>query len=91
MDLRLAVKREYFEQIQSGEKTEEYRLLNDYWAQRLHGKTFDTVTITMGYPAAGQTDRILVFPFNGIVTKQILHNHFGDNPVTVFAIQLGGK
>jgi hypothetical protein len=66
VDLTLAVKREYFEQIQSGEKTEEYRLLNEYWQKKLRqkywtngypelkeeffDKKFDRAIITLGYP-----------------------------------------
>lgn len=91
MDLRLAVKREYFEQIKSGVKTEEYRLVNDYWIKRLDGKPFDTLTITMGYPKNDDTSRHLVFPYRGWVIKTITHPHFGDKPVEVFAINLVGE
>lgn len=89
MDLRLAVKREYFEQIKSGVKVEEYRLYNEYWKKRLEHKNYDTVTITLGYPKADDTERIIVFPFRGGVIKTITHKHFGDNPVKVYAIRLG--
>lgn len=34
-DLRLAVKREYFEAIQRGEKLYEYREIKPYWIKRL--------------------------------------------------------
>lgn len=33
--LQLAVKKVYFEQMVSGEKVEEYRLLTPYWKKRL--------------------------------------------------------
>lgn len=91
MDLRLAVKREYFEQIKSGVKTEEYRLVNDYWIKRLEGKSYRTITITLGYPSNQDTDKIIVFMFRGWVIKTITHHHFGDKPVEVFAINLVGE
>ncbi|BEG43294.1 hypothetical protein VET9_11420 [Escherichia coli] len=34
-NLQLAVNGEYFDQMKSGEKTEEYRLCNDYWKSAL--------------------------------------------------------
>ncbi|ESS94834.1 hypothetical protein L342_1967 [Escherichia coli CE516] len=34
-NLQLAVNGEYFDQMKSGEKTEEYRLCNDYWDKRI--------------------------------------------------------
>lgn len=34
-NLQLAVKGEYFDAMIRGEKTEEYRLFNDYWKKRL--------------------------------------------------------
>ncbi|EON7365366.1 ASCH domain-containing protein, partial [Escherichia coli] len=34
-NLQLAVKGEYFDAMIRGEKTEEYRLCNDYWKKRL--------------------------------------------------------
>lgn len=33
--LQLAVKGEYFDAMIRGEKTEEYRLCNDYWNKRI--------------------------------------------------------
>ncbi|HBK8763440.1 TPA: ASCH domain-containing protein, partial [Salmonella enterica subsp. enterica serovar Typhimurium] len=37
-NLQLAVKGEYFDAMIRGEKTEEYRLVNDYWWTRLVGR-----------------------------------------------------
>lgn len=87
-DLVLAVNREYFEQIKSGEKLEEYRLCNAYWHKRLEGKTFTNVVITQGYPPAHCAERRLAFPFMGWTRKQITHKHFGSAPVEVYAIRL---
>ena len=40
--LRLAVRKEYFEQIKAGIKKEEYREIKDYWIKRL-SKHYDQV------------------------------------------------
>jgi len=89
-DLRLAVKREYFEQIKSGEKREEFRLDNEYWQKRLVGRDepFRNVIITLGYPSKDQPERMLTFPYVGWERKTITHKHFGKDPVNVFAIFL---
>ncbi|WP_435640345.1 ASCH domain-containing protein [Micavibrio aeruginosavorus] len=86
--LRLAVKREYFEQIKAGTKTEEYRLNNEYWQKRLAGKVYGRVVITLGYPPKGDTQKTLTFDWAGYVEKTITHPHFGAEPVEVFAINL---
>jgi len=87
-DLRLAVKQIYFDQIKSGEKTEEYRLDNEYWQKRLSKGPFRNVIITAGYPKKGDTERTLVFPYVGWTRKCITHDHFGGVLVSVFAIIL---
>ena len=89
--LRLAVKRVYFEQIRSGEKREEYRIINKYWRTRLVGKEFKNVVITLGYPKAGDLEREIIFPWAGFYTRRIKHEHFGDKTVHVFAITLRGE
>lgn len=88
MDLRLAVKREYFEQIKSGEKVEEYRLDNEYWQKRISKGPFRNVIITLGYPKIGDAKRTITFPYVGWTRKVITHPHFGSSPVSVFAIKL---
>ncbi|EIF9762887.1 ASCH domain-containing protein, partial [Escherichia coli] len=49
-NLQLAVNGEYFDQMKSGEKTEEYRLCNDYWNKRIMFREYDRLIITKGYP-----------------------------------------
>lgn len=88
MILRLPVKREYFEQIKSGEKMDEYRLVNSYWSKRIIGKTFDKIEITLGYPKKGDTERTITRPWKSSVIKEITHKHFGAEPVQVFAIRV---
>lgn len=88
--LILAVKRQYFDEIKSGVKKEEYRLIKDHWTKRLK-KNYDEVHITLGYPKKDDKDKILKFKFTGYEEKEILHKEFGDEAVKVYAIKLQEK
>ena len=54
-DLKLVLKRKWYDMIASGYKKEEYREVTDYWKNRLLEKgswdvrLFDTVTFYLGY------------------------------------------
>jgi hypothetical protein len=87
--LVLPVKGVYFDQIKAGTKPEENRLCTPYWRKRLEGRTYDAVTITKGYPARDNAERRLTFPWRGYTVKTITHEHFGPEPVEVFAIKVG--
>lgn len=87
-DLQLAVKGVYFNQMKSGEKTEEYRLVNPYWGCRLAGRHYDRLIITLGYARRDDASRRLVMPYDGYEIKTITHPHFGPEPVKVFAIKV---
>lgn len=87
-DLVLPLKRKWFEQIKCGEKTEEYRLNNDYWRKRLIWKTFDHVVLTLGYPKRDDTERRIVLPWRGFEVKDIVSEEWGDVAKSVFAITL---
>ena len=86
--LTLNLKREYFEQIKSGIKTEEYRLCTPYWQKRLENKNYDKVVIKLGYPKNSEIEKIMEFPWRGYKKKKILHKHFGSDHVKVYAIKL---
>lgn len=86
--LTLAVKGVYFNQIKSGDKTEEYRLCTPYWAYRLVYREYDQIVLTLGYPKRDDTNRRLVLPWRGYTIKTITHPHFGPDPVTVYAINV---
>lgn len=87
-NLRLSVKREYFDQIKARTKRREYRMTTPHWTTRLCGKHYDTVTITLGYPKRGDKEREITFPYRGYEVDKITHPHFGDEEVEVFAIVL---
>lgn len=84
----MPLKAVYFHQIKTGEKTEEYRLCTPYWSQRLVGREYDQIVLTLGYPAREDTERRLVRPWRGFTVKTLQHHHFGDKPVTVYAINV---
>ena len=81
--LQLAVKGEYFDAMKRGEKTEEYRLVNAYWGNRIFN-----LIITRGYPRKDDDSRRIVVPYDGFEVKTITHPHFGAEPVKVFAIRV---
>lgn len=87
--LILPLKREYFDAIKSGEKVEEYRLVNAHWATRLVGRDYGQIVLTLGYPKSDDWDRRILKPWRGYVIRTIQHPHFGPEPVRVFAINVG--
>lgn len=95
-NLQLAVNGEYFDAMERGEKTEEYRLVNDYWRKRLVnmkesgqiGRKYDRLIITRGYPKKNETSKRIDIPYDGWTIKTIIHPHFGTEPVKVFAIKV---
>ena len=92
--LHLHVKTIYFDAIKSGAKTEEYRIVNDYWIRRLatgdmqpyQPQHYDSVVIWNAYKSG--TDNRIERPWRGWTIKNLTHPHFGLKEVTVFAIQL---
>ena len=86
--LILPVKRIYFEQIASGEKPEEFRLVNAFWAKRLEGRQYSRVIVTLGSPKRTDTARRLEFPWRGVTKQTITHEHFGPDSVEVYAIRV---
>jgi hypothetical protein len=88
MNLQLALNSQYFEEIQSGAKTEEYRLCTEYWKKRLVGREYDQLIFTKGYPKKNDESRKMHFQYSGYTIKTITHPHFGVCPVEVFAIRI---
>lgn len=88
--LHLHVKKKYFDQIKSGEKTQEYRLANSYWTKRLvYDVEPDLVMVYCGYPKKTDSSKVLIFPYAGFITiANFRHPEFGNEPVNVFAIRL---
>lgn len=89
--LTIPLKSIYFDQIKVGTKTQEFRLVTPFWARRIRFKHFDFITFTKGYPAQDDAERRLTFPWRGYEVKVIQHEHFGPDPVEVFAINIGAE
>lgn len=88
--LYLPLKGEYFDAIKAGDKPFEYRLVTDYWRQRIEGRTYDRVVLTRGYPSGGGIGGItrLTRPWRVPEVETITHPHFGPDPVEVYAIDV---
>lgn len=90
-DLVLPVKAVYFDAVRDGTKLEEYRLRNDYWAKRLEGRSYDNVILTKGYPKKDDLSRRITVPWRGFRKITLTHEHFGRDPVNVYAIRVSDK
>lgn len=88
--LHLHVKKKWFDDIKAGRKPNEYRLVNPYWIARLFmAQEYDQINVYCGYPKAGDTERTLTFPWNGVgMLIDFVHAEFGAAPVSVFEIPL---
>lgn len=91
MNINIAVRREYFEQIKAGTKRYEFRLANEYWRKRLEGREYDKIIITLGYPKRHDETRRMVFEWGGCFKKLHQHKEFGKEEVEVYAIPLDPK
>lgn len=83
--LFLILKKQYFDQIESGEKTTEFRAMTDYWVDRLAGKNFETVIFQNGYSPDSPRIQCEII---GIRLTETTHEFFGNQPVDVIAIDL---
>lgn len=88
--LTIPVKGIYFDQIASGEKREEYRLVTQYWIKRIRNRAYSAVVLTRGYPKGGGIEGVtrLTRQWRGAMLRTITHPHFGDAPELVFAIDV---
>ena len=82
--LHLILKREWFEAIEAGTKSIEYRTYNEYWLNRL-SKPFTEVIFQLGYQK--DAPRIMA-RIQKIEIERIKHPFFGEKPVDVFAIYI---
>lgn len=87
--LTIHLKAEYWHAIYRGEKTEEYRIANDYWERRLRRAPYDEIHLCLGYPKRGDESKILRRKWVWHPPKKrITHPHFGCDPVMVYAIDV---
>lgn len=98
--LYLPLKKEWYEMIERGEKTEEYREIKPYWCKRLVG--VDTISVSgvlreiyeYAYThikfSYGYTDRTMTFKCNGITIGKG-NKEWGAPDTDVFIIKLGDR
>lgn len=86
--LHLNLDKEYFLDIKSGCKKEEYREVKDFWTKRLVGKIYHEIHIKLGYPKPEEKDKIIILPWRGFEKKIITHKKFDNIPKEVYAIKL---
>ena len=84
-DLFLILNTKYFNEIKSGVKTSEYRLMTEYWLNRLTSTSWTHVTFQLGYAKNAPRIRKKIVD---ICVTTIEHEFFGGNPVDVFEIKL---
>lgn len=58
-NLNLVLMHKWYDLIESGEKTSEFREMKPYWVKRLEGKHYDTVTFQRGYTNIKQCYKII--------------------------------
>jgi hypothetical protein len=86
--LKIIIKRKWFCDILSGVKTEEYREVKPFWVDRLIDKEYDFIEFINGYSADAPR---AVYKYGGYKIRNITHEFFGDDEISVFAIQIGRR
>lgn len=86
-NLFLVLKRKWFEEIESGNKPEEYRAVTPFWTNRLENREYDTVTFQLGY---SRDARKMKFAVVDIKIKNII-SWETNKPIEVYAIKLGKR
>lgn len=85
MNLFIIIKKKYLEEIISGAKIEEYRIISPYWVKKLVGREYDKIIFQAGYK---KTCLRYEIKYSGYEIKNINHEFFGKEPISVFAIKL---
>lgn len=83
--LYLPLKKEWYEMIESGVKTEEYREIKPYWTKRLVGHNFTHVQFSYGY-----TKRTMTYKLERITFGKG-NPEWGAPTEEVFKIKLGKR
>lgn len=84
--LFLILHKKWFDQIKAGEKKKEFREVTEYWRRRIEGRQYSCIIFQNGY--AKNAPRVTV-QYKGYSITQLTHEHFKNNPVTVYALKLG--
>jgi len=82
----MTIKRQYFNEILAETKKEEYRLVKPHWVNKLVGKEYSHIVFQNGY---NHNSPRLEAQYLGYEIKNIKHEFFGNEDVSVFALKLG--
>lgn len=77
----------WFDEIKSGRKTHEYRERSIYWANRLDGRHYDTITFRRGYRKSAEK---MTFEVKSITKKDGRCPHLPD-VWDYYDIELGNR
>lgn len=83
--LFIILKGEYFHQIAAGTKTEEYRIISDYWAKKIIDRHYSHIVFQLGYSASAPRMTIEYLGY----TKKVISSVVYNDQVEVFALKLG--
>lgn len=84
--LFLTIKKQYFDEISLGIKTEEFRIVKPYWEKRIINKEYSHIIFQNGY---NRNSPKLKVEYLGYELKKITHEFFGNKETTIFALKLG--
>lgn len=88
--LHLQLKSKWYHLIESGIKTEEYRLIIPHWDTRL-SHSFDTVEFSLGYPRRDDWSRRMLFELKEIAIGRGKVDWGAPANEDVYIIKLGRK
>ncbi|MBK8037680.1 MAG: ASCH domain-containing protein [Verrucomicrobiaceae bacterium] len=87
--LTLRLKEGWWRQIQQGLKSAELRLNTPFFRKQLIGREYDEIHLWLGYPPKTDTTKRMRFAWRGVADlPQVIHPHFGPQPVDLLAIDL---
>jgi len=84
--LFMTIKKQYVIEILNGTKTEEYRLVKPHWVSKLVDKEYSHIIFQNGYSRNAPR---LEAEYLGYEVRNIRHEFFGNEYVSVFALKLG--
>jgi ASC-1-like (ASCH) protein len=86
--LHLHVKKQYFDEVKSGKKRSEYRIVCDYWKKQIEGMQFDLIAYHFAYPKKDDLTATIYLKWNGYEKGYVRHPHFGRETKFVYIIDV---
>lgn len=84
--LFMTIKKQYFIEILAGTKTEDFRIVKPYLVSKLVGKEYSHIIFKNGY---SRNSPRLEAEYIGYEVRNIRHEFFGNEDVSVFVLKLG--